>query len=557
MVFLKAAKLVLLSAAGLGTLFLAGCKNTSSVPEEKAVIYAAKPAVVSAPAVKKADLAMEPLDKIESLPQRNIFRFAVVSADVEGAADKAVGLGADFVIQTGKKVVFSEVSEKPVVAENVCWAVFPDMLKKSGEVVDFFRAGRSGIFVFMNFDEAVNAAALHEFSSFEPDLPAVVVCSFKENGDLNGAAKVVETIRNRNARGLIININGGKLGWWNLHGVDCFSFPSDGEAAADHIFLMGTMSKQEIGLHVVESSGVASAEFIDLKAVEKRNEMIGSLSSSIIYDTSRSTTVTLHNAAEQQLEFRVAWDFLRRGFTVEPRMLGFTLKPHSQFRQEFYFSGEGMVPIKYARPVLHLTSAIVKEESGVRQPLELMLQPWCVMTGEVGTKLQTSRYRLEDETQVLEGVDHWKGSGDASVRFDVAEMGQKLAFIFKVKDNTPGLDGEWLKLVIDPRKDGTGADYGAGEGPLVFAFSGKGEVSLEGCDEAAVESEYRSVGDGFEVKLLLAREVFDWNGRETIRFDVLFRDVDGDEGRKLLVFSGDANPVKSSEKYALFTFDEK
>lgn len=285
--------------------------------------------------------------------------------------------------------------------------------------------------------------------------------------------------------------------------------------------------------------------------------------------------VQCRNSTQKTLTYKTNWSFSRSGVKVDPQVLGFTLAPGEEFRQEFRFEFGRDVPMKFLVPSFSVSVA------GLAGPLgptsqQTTVAPWCVMGGEIGPMVTApvwdgwpsewsgTAYEVNHVSQVVDGADAWRGPGDSSGAFFAASHADGVYLAVTVHDDNIAAvsstrSTERVQFFIDLRSRGerqrTGGRFTGREGLLQITAWRTGEYSVEvggrDAEGIGVFVTTRERGFGVEVDLGAAHVPHLALDGELL-VDVAIYDLDPPEQRrKVLFFSGNEEDLATSRYFAV------
>lgn len=356
------------------------------------------------------------------------------------------------------------------------------------------------------------------------------------------------------------------LHWTQSHGLPCVSVPVT--APADQpdgqlVWLASAAGRTRVSL--VDVNAVVDVRRRNLLADERRKALIESCSAGPTHGPNSVTTVVVGNPTEEVLDFEAEWQVERGTLQVDPDILGFQLGPGETFRQQFQLlSGKG--PLRFLRPRLALRTTLAGPGMDRPQPVEILLEPWCTMTGRIERTDATpvldgdpaewagAPVLLGHVTQLVDPASPWQGTADLSANLYFAYDNGALFVAARVFDRDRGEDvperpGTVLFAFAVPNPD-TGEDA-----VTSLQIDSVGQVSGS-LPRERIDISHRVREDGFQVEGRLPLDVLG-GGRDgaPLRLDVLLSNARaGQSGGTVLRLSGQGTQVSTPDLFAEFFF---
>ncbi len=405
-----------------------------------------------------------------------------------------------------------------------------------------------------------------------------------ERASTNGWIALQAALDQFRGRLLILSAGAQQAAWWTHNGGDYITIPriSEAEPFANGLtpdVLWAYLSADETILKVLSVKGILPLRFFSRELQDTRKRIVATLASTPLLDTAGTTTITCSNPTSQKLNFETNWQFEDGKATVDPQILGFSLAAGEEFRQQFRFSRDTELPLKFMRPSFVLNTTLNGPETTATK-FSMSVTPWCRMTGEViqlqaapliDGKMQEwpgSGYAINHESQVISGTQEWTGPLDLSGRFHAAYADKILFLSGTVQDDqfaaamSANEPVPVVEIFLDrqqPSNVAEGIDKKLGIGILRIFQTGKFEFigADKGREGLKVAIQHSDSGLRYEAAIPVTLFAED-RLPSPLLLDVALFDHDTKGGnRTSLFFSGNLQNYHSNQLFAVFSVPEQ
>lgn len=370
-------------------------------------------------------------------------------------------------------------------------------------------------------------------------------------------------------RTVVVAFSGASALYWEEHGgLQCIVVPQTVVGEEPGILWL-SLAAAGPTVSLVDAGAASDIRRFDRQVQEDRDRLVKSLTTTALCGRGTQTTVRFQNTMEIPLDVRAKWRFGNGPVPVQPQILGFQLAPGEQFQQEFRFQPQPDQVLKFLRPRLTL-SMVVPDGAGGESPLIIQAVPWCCMRGAVQTvdaevvvdgdpsEWAGRGYPLNHETQVILGLDAWRGPADLSANLFVSRTSDQLligAQIYDDRHTEPDLESRVaLRLAVEllPKPSATEGDAAAGAVTLQMQFvAGEGLTVVS--DVEGVRSQWAQSEDALLLEAAIPLGLFGDAGRlQPVRLDASLTEPVGENGSVSLVFSGRDPELRDPSLYGRF-----